>query len=125
MSNNLQSELNASIANSNRLRDEIDKQELAKKLPALKRKYEGQYYKAKTTYGSGNKKFSIYYRVICVEDLRHVDVVKFQTDNYGKIFIERDKNYYPELLGRKITQNEYNQAYRDMYLGVERTINGK
>lgn len=74
--------------------DELKDEEL---LPKLKEKILGKCFCDENRY-STDERWSVYYYVKSLESSRYARVISFQTDCYGKLEIEDDKQYHVSLL---------------------------
>lgn len=108
---------------------EKERQQIIKEnYPAIKKKYEGQYFRVRNCYSMAEKKsdyWFLYHKVTAIrpEDVydingngiaAHCEAYCFQTDKYGNISIENKKKTYVHILGKKISKNEFNAAWNKM-----------
>ncbi len=95
----------------NEIRKQISKIEREEKLPSIKKKYEGKYFKVQNCY-SGDTYWPLYQKVEKVDDVRWFKGWSFQTDSYGKISIEKEKSMTINSIGTEITKKQFDAAYK-------------
>jgi hypothetical protein len=94
------------------MQDNINQIECDIELPALKKKYEGKYFKYKNSY-SGGDNWWLYSKCVEVKATRVFIRNHFQTDTMGKCDFEvNSKEYSPSTFQVQITKKEYNAALK-------------
>jgi hypothetical protein len=109
---NLKEQLDKINKERNQIIDLIEKQELEKKLPILKKKYEGKYFKCKNSY-SASDEWYLYSHCAKITNLHEALVNSFQTTSLGKSKFETRDTYYDSLFEIEITKKEYQKALAD------------
>lgn len=96
----------------NKIIDLIEIQELKEKLPVLKKKYEGKYFKCKNCYSAGEEWY-LYSHCVKIIDSHRGLVNSFQTTIFEKSEFETRDTFHDSLFEIEITKKEYQKALAD------------
>ncbi len=87
------------------------------------KEYEGKFFKTRNSYATG-RDWMLYRKVTKVTAsmiytsgenvLSHYEGWSFQTDHYGAVTVEKERNGYIHSLGEEITESEFLNAWNKM-----------
>lgn len=103
----------------NELTEQIYDLEIANVLPNKKLEYEGKFYKMKNSYGRDSKSWWLYTYVHEVNDLSYFTGTTFELCENGNIDITFTPYQSLNLLGKEISQEEYEEAVTNLHKEVK------
>ncbi len=112
----------------NSIRNQISKVESEELLPKYKKKFEGRYFKYRNCYScpkDESERWWMYVKVEKITELRWMHGFTFQTDMYGKIFVERKGTLSERDCQVAITKKEFDAAYKKMLKQIETIYRGR
>ena len=89
------------------IRNLIEEKETKEKLPGLKKKYEGKFFKIRNTYGTDCRGWWLYYMVKKVDSINSCETIEFQKDSHGTMSFEVDKRCYFRDNATEINKESY------------------
>ena len=105
------------------IKDKIEALETKQELPALKKKYEGKYFKYRNTYGGSCKDWWLYHFVIEVSDSCYAKVISWEETTRQHIKIQKKDMCSLNILGEEITAEEYEQALNKFRIEILALLN--
>lgn len=102
------------------LRNKVDDLEDKEGLPALKKKFEGKYFRCRNSYGGGGGKWWYYSYCRKVVKRNKFIIDSFQTTPDGKSEFHVNESSYETLLQQEITKKEYTDALKAFIKNVKK-----